>query len=384
MSALPEHPPVGTDALCRALSLRDLSDPAQGPHAIQLLLDDVVDALLHKGFLPPATHRVVRDGPLVPVEDNYDRLGYEPDAVTRDSRYSRYVSASVMLRSHTSAAIPSALRRYRDTIHDGGTLDELLVVPGLVHRRDAVDRTHVGEPHQVDLWRIRSAPDTTPDDLEAMVAAVVEAVLPGATWRTVPAVHPYTTHGRQVDVRTADGWLELAECGLAAPHVLARAGLDPDRWSGLALGMGLDRALMLRKGIDDVRVLRAADPRVAVQMLDLAPWRPVSRMPAVRRDLSLVLDRDGAVDDETLGDAVRQALGADADDVESVSLLAVTPHEGLPPAARGRLGTRPGQVNALVRMVLRPVTRTLDDAEANALRNRVYLALHRGPYQELA
>lgn len=51
-------------------------------------------------------------------------------------------------------------------------------------------------------------------------------------------------------------WVELAECGLASPDVLAGAGLDPTLWSGLALGMGLDRALMLRKGIPNIRLLR--------------------------------------------------------------------------------------------------------------------------------
>jgi phenylalanyl-tRNA synthetase alpha chain len=80
----------------------------------------------------------------------------------------------------------------------------------------------------------------------------------------------------QIDVETPAGWLELAECGLVRAGILRNSGLDPRRWSGLALGMGLDRALMLRKGVDDIRLLRSDDPRIAAQMLDLEPWRPVS------------------------------------------------------------------------------------------------------------
>src|SRR5438094_974774 len=96
-----------------------------------------------------------------------------------------------------------------------------------------------------------------------------------ATWATcsqpslrpfVPATHPYTIHGRQLDVLINGPWLELAECGLIAPALLERCGLSPDGWSGLALGMGLDRALMLRKGIDDIRTLRSADPGIQAQM----------------------------------------------------------------------------------------------------------------------
>jgi phenylalanyl-tRNA synthetase alpha chain len=164
--------------------------------------------------------------------------------------------------------------------------------------------------------------------------------------------------------------------------VLAGAGLDPAEWSGLALGMGLDRAVMLRKGVPDIRLLRAADPRVADQMQDLAPWRPVSALPPVRRDLSVVVG--GEVDDELLGDRVRCALGPDADVLESLTVLARTPHERLPATAQQRLGTRPGQENVLVRIVLRPLDRTLTDREANAVRDRVYAGLHEGPHPEWA
>ncbi len=357
-----------------ALALRDLSDPAAGLHAMQNLLAEVLDRLR---LAWPTPHDVRRTSPLVAVTDNYDHLGYTASAVTRDRRYSRYVSPTMMLRSHTSAGVPAALRSL--TAADD---DRLLVLPGLVYRRDVIDRTHVGAPHQVDLWRIRSGRTLGADDLDALVGHVVDAVLPGARWRAVPATHPYTADGRQVDVATDDGWLELLECGLAAPRVLAAAGLDPGHWSGLAVGMGLDRALMLRKGIPDIRLLRATEPRAAAQLLDLTPWRPVSALPPVRRDLSLVLAADADV--ETLGDRVRSALGDRADDLEAVDLLARTGYADLPEAARHRLGLRADQVNALVRIVLRPLSRTLTDAQANALRDEVYLALHEGPVAELS
>jgi phenylalanyl-tRNA synthetase alpha chain len=362
---------LSPEQVAAALALRDLSDPAQGPHAVGLVLDAVVGALAARWA---CSVRVLRSSPAVAVEDNYDRLGYPPAAVTRDSRYSRYLGDTVMLRSHTSAGVPPALRAL--AAEPDPPDDVLLVLPGLVYRRDVIDRTHVGEPHQVDLWRITRGVV----DLDEMVGTVGEAVLPGAGLRTVPARHPYTEQGRQVDVRIDDEWVELAECGLAAPHVLAGAGLDPDRRRGLALGMGLDRAVMLRKGLPDIRLLRATDPRIAEQMLDLSPWRQVSMLPPVRRDLSVVTA--AGTDDEVLGDRVRSALGADADLLESLTVLARTPHERLPAPARDRLGTVPGQDNVLLRMVLRPLDRTLTDARANAVRDRVYAALHEGPYQE--
>lgn len=367
------------DQLYSALTLRDLTDPAQGRHAIQLLLDEVVRALTSRWRTDV---RVVRTPPLVSVRDNYDRLGYAPADVTREARYSRYASPTTMLRSHTSADLPTVLDSY-GCVSDGARgVDELVVVPGLVYRRDVVDRTHVGEPHQVDLWRVRSSPATGEADLEEMIGLLVGAVLPGARWRTTPAVHPYTHHGRQVDVLHRGAWLELAECGLIHGDVLRSTGLDPRRWSGLALGMGLDRAIMLRKDIPDIRYLRSAEPRICAQMKDLLPWREVSLLPPVVRDLSVVVEADVA--DETLGDQVRAALGSRVEEIESVEVVSRTGWEALPEHARERLGLRRHQMNALVRLTLRPLDRTLTDAEANDLRNQVYLALHRGPHLELA
>jgi phenylalanyl-tRNA synthetase alpha chain len=187
-------------------------------------------------------------------------------------------------------------------------------------------------------------------------------------------VHPYTLDGRQVDVETATEWVEVWECGLAHPEVLARAGLDG--WSGLALGMGLDRLLMLRKGVPDIRALRSEDPRIASQLLDLEPYRIVSNLPPIRRDLSLAVD--GRDDAELLGDRVRDALGNDADLIEAIEILTETPWLQLPDAAVQRLGMDASQKNVLLRLVLRPLERTMTDDEANRLRDRVYAALHRG------
>lgn len=369
-----------------ALELRDLSDPAHGPHAMQLLLDAVLAALSRAWG---CTVQVQRRRPLVSVEDNYDRLGYAAGDITRDARYSRYAAETVMLRSHTSAGVPPALRALATTCRrapDVDDIDVLLALPGLCYRRDSIDRLHVGTPHQVDLWHIRTTAAAGRPlgeaDLTEMITLVVDAVGPGARWRSSPARHPYTRSGLQVDVETDSGWVELAECGLAADHVLANAGLNPTRCSGLALGMGLDRAVMLHKGIDDIRLLRSSDPPAATQMLDLAPWRPVSSQPPVRRDLSIVLDPPA--DAELLGDAVCAALGPDAEDLESVTILASTDYTDLPPAARKRLGLRPDQCNVLLRLLLRPLDGTLTDQRANQLRDHVYAAVHRGPHQEWA
>ncbi|GIH90021.1 hypothetical protein ACFFMN_11530 [Planobispora siamensis] len=376
----PRPDALGADELARALAVRDLSDPAHGAHAVQLVVDTLVQALRASWG---SRIRLIRDHPLVAVEDNYERLGYPQDAISRDARYTRYVSRTCMLRSHTSAMIPPALRELGQDAGGGGYRwrDVLLACPGMVYRRDVVDRIHTGTPHQLDLWRIVTDRRTDVDDLDEMIAVVVGSVLPGVPYRVVPAAHPYTEHGRQIDVRVGQEWVEIGECGLAAPRVLAGAGLRP-AVSGLAMGLGLDRLLMVRKQIPDIRLLRAADSRIAGQMLDLAPYRPVSRHPAVSRDLSVAVPAEA--DAETLGGAVRDALGPYANAIEEIRVVSETPVEALPPAAVDRLGARPGQKNVLLRVVLRDPARTLADDEANAVRDRIYAAVHRGTVHQWA
>ncbi len=353
--------------LARDLAITDLSDPAEGPqHAIQVLAELAVSALTSAWG---CAARWCRGPRIVTIADNYDHLGYLASAVTREASYTRYVDDTRVLRSHSTAMVPSALRQLAADPLD----DVLLVCPGIVYRRDAIDWQHSSAPHQLDLWRISRKP-LGEAAMHEMITVLLCALAPGRESMQQRRDHPYTMAGRQVDVAHPGGWVEVWECGLADPRVLAGAGLA--HRSGLALGMGLDRLLMLHKGIPDIRLLRSADPRVASQMLDLAPYRPVSAMPAVRRDLSVAVDPE--TDGEILGDRIREALGADADAVEDVAILSSTAWEDLPGAAAARLGARPGQRNVLVRVVLRHLERTLTDEEANSLRDRIYAAIHQG------
>ena len=371
---------LSPEALRHALAVRDLTDPAQGPHAVQLVLTTAVEALSDAWRCAVVLERA---HPIVSIADNYDLLRYPPEAAARDARYTRYVAADRLLRSQTSAMIPPLLRRLAPAPPE----DALLVCPGIVYRRDAIDRLHTGEPHQVDLWRVRRAPPLGPDDLREMIRIVAGAVAPGRALRLTQAVHPYTLGGLQLDVAArpgepaSDGHLEIGECGLAHPEVLAGAGLPP-AWTGLAMGLGLDRLVLLAKGLDDLRLLRSDDPRIARQLVDLSPWRPVSRHPPVRRDLSVAVD--AAADAETLGDRVREALGPRAVDVEAIEVRSETAYDALPGTARARLGIHPGQKNVLLRLVLRAVGRTLTDREANLLRDAVYGAVHEGTAYEWA
>lgn len=361
---------LAAPAIRHALELRDLTDVAQGTHAMQRLLDRIEQKLAAHWSVPVQRERA---HPVVSIEENYDRLLIPRDAVTREARYTRYLNEEAILRTHSSAIIPSVL----DRLSIDPPADVVLTCPGICYRREGIDRHRVGEPHQVDIWRVRVGSNPLGHaDLEQMLALIIEAAVPGARWRMVPTEHPYTVGGVQVDVWDSSDWIEVGECGVANSEVLRSSGLPVPPTSALASGLGLDRLLMLAKGIPDIRLLRSTDPRVAEQMLDLAPYVHVSTMPPAKRDLSVATAAD--VTSEDLGDRVRAALADESSSVESVAVLSETAYEELPPAARARLGISPRQKNVLVRIVVRDLQRTLTDDDANVLRDRIYAAIHEG------
>ncbi len=198
------HSVITQEQLDRALSLRDLSDPGAGRHAVQLVAGAIRAGLENAWSCPVLVHR---SSPVVTVHTNYEVLGYPPDAPAREARYTRYLDGRRLLRTHMTAAVPGALR---ELAGGSGPPDLVVACPVLVYRRDVVDRLHVGEPHQLDVWRVRRGPPLAAADLDEMVAAVVAAVLPGARHRTLPAEHPYATAGREVQVAVDGQWVEPA------------------------------------------------------------------------------------------------------------------------------------------------------------------------------
>ena len=360
---------LSLDALRRALNIRDLTNQEEGSHAMQLIVKDIINTLQAAWHCDIKIHR---ESPVVSIQDNYDRLKYPTDGASRDARYTRYVCDTALLRTQTSAIIPNAMQSVANDLPE----DILLACPGLVYRRDCIDKLHVGEPHQIDLWRISRMKKLTSNDLLEMIKIIVQAILPGMQWRVESRVHPYTLEGLQIDVLYNNEWVEIGECGLGHPEIISENIPNISGITGLAMGLGLDRILMLRKGIGDIRLLRSTDPRIIVQMNDLAHYKEVSSMPPVIRDLSIVLDENKISED--LGDRVREALGDNADIVESVAILSQTLYQDLPEAAVIRLGINHGQKNILLRVILRALDRTLTTEECNRYRDIIYAALHEG------
>ena len=355
----------------QALLLVDLTEASTPDHAVRLLLNEVLQGLAEQGW-PQAQ---LQTGPrIVSAEENYGLLGYDPAEVTLGSEHTRWVDECSLLRTQTTSQIPAALQRAAHVRQPGETI--LLAAPGITFRRDSRDRWHCAEPHQMDIWVLGDPQLSTHDHLLRLVSDILKTAVPDKRWVYSDSPHHYTEGGIEVNVLNDGAPVEVLECGRIATSLLERLKIDPQRHGGLALGMGLDRLTMLRKGIPDIRLLRDQNVRVQAQMLDLNPWSAVSRLPSIARDISLAVTP--GLSEEVLTERMLQAAGDNADWIEEMQVKGRWGFSDLPVQAIERLGLLSGQENVLLRVVLRDCSRSITTHEANALYASIQSALHEG------
>ncbi|WP_369986540.1 PheS-related mystery ligase SrmL [Pseudomonas xanthosomatis] len=354
-----------------ALDIADLTANTHPPHAIRLLLDQVLDGISKLGW-PEAS--MVTGPRIVSAEENYGLLGYANDEVTLGSAHTRWVSEKTLLRTQTTSCIPAALQQAACQRRTGERL--LIASPGITFRRDTRDRWHCAEPHQMDVWVLCDPEEANSVLLLELVRDVLACAIPNMAWVHRDSPHHYTEAGIEVNALAPEQAVEVLECGMIAKSLLQRLAIDPHRHGGLALGMGLDRLVMLRKGIPDIRLLRDPLPRVQAQMYDLLPWKPVSRLPSTRRDMSLALSP--GLSEEAITERVLAAAGTRANWIEEVTIKGRWSEAELPTVARERLGLLAGQENVLLGIVLRDSSRSLSAQEGNSLYDDLQAALHEG------
>jgi phenylalanyl-tRNA synthetase alpha chain len=185
-------------------------------------------------------------------------------------------SAGVVLRTHTSPV------QIRALLERGAPC--YVVAPGRVYRQEALDATHLPVFHQLEGIAVDEG--LTMADLRGTLEMLAGAMFgTGTTTRLRPDHYPFTEPSADVDVscwvchgesalpggapcRTcrSEGWVEWGGSGMMHPVVLASAGIDPDRYTGFAFGMGLDRTLMVRHDLSDLRDLIEGDVRVTLSL----------------------------------------------------------------------------------------------------------------------
>jgi phenylalanyl-tRNA synthetase alpha chain len=236
-------------------------------HPITTISERIADIFVGMGY-------EVAEGPEAEAEWlNFDALNLPPDHPARalhDTLYVAPVDRGVVLRTHTSPVQIRALLS-RD-------LPVYVVCPGRTYRNEAIDATHLPVFHQVEGLAVDRG--ITMGHLKGALDRFAQEMFgAGLRTRLRPDYYPFTEPSADVDLQCfvcrgasarggppcrtcgSEGWIEWGGCGIVNPRVLRAAGVDSERYSGFAFGMGLERTLMFRHGIDDARVLADGDLR---------------------------------------------------------------------------------------------------------------------------
>ena len=232
----------------------DVTAPASGVpmghrHPLITTTEEIVDLFLGLGYS-------VAEGPEVERDHyNFTALNIPEDHPARDMQDTFYLGGDLLMRTHTS---PVQIRHLEEN-----PPPVRIVAPGRVYRRDAVDATHSPVFHQVEVLAIDEGLDFS--HLRGTVMAFLKAFFGDLPVRFRASYFPFTEPSAEVDVQWRGRWLEVMGCGMVDPAVLEGLGLDPERYSGFAAGLGVERFCMVRHGIDDIRRLYTSDLRFLQQ-----------------------------------------------------------------------------------------------------------------------
>jgi len=233
----------------------DVTLPGRRPrlgrrHLLRQTLDEVERIFLGLGF-------EIVDGTEIETDEfNFERLNMDRDHPARDAQDSFYITDELLLRTHTTVVDAHAMM--------GRTPPMRILTTGRCYRRDAPDWKHMPVFHQVDGFMVGE--HITMGDLKGVLTSFARQLF-GAGVRTkfVPGYFPFTEPSAEMLVEFHDQWMELGGCGMFHPRVLEMAGIDPARYTAFAFGLGVDRQVMVRYGIPDIRFFWDNDLRLLRQ-----------------------------------------------------------------------------------------------------------------------
>jgi phenylalanyl-tRNA synthetase alpha chain len=227
-------------------------------HLITQAMDEMIDILIGMGFS-------VQYGPDIDTDYyNFEALNFPPDHPARDMQDTFYIAPNVLLRTHTSNVQVRVMENTKPPIR--------VIAPGKVYRNETITaRSHVFF-HQVEGFYIDT--DVSFADLQATMHQFLSKLFNAEIeTRFRPSFFPFVEPGMEIDVGCLScggegcplckhtGWLEVAGAGMVHPEVLRNGGIDPEEFTGFAWGMGVERLVMLKYGIKDIRMFTENDVR---------------------------------------------------------------------------------------------------------------------------
>ena len=234
-------------------------------HPLTQVQEEITNAFLRLGFS-------CAEGPEVETDhNNFTALNHPPDHPARDAHDTFYLKEftddsgrPLLLRTHTSPVQIRHLRHQTPPLY--------MVAPGRVFRHENVDATHSYVFHQVEGLAVDR--DISLADLKGALGLFAETVFgKGIRVRLRPSFFPFVEPGVEVDISCTlcegkgcrvckqTGWVEMLGAGLVHPNVFRAVDIDPEKWSGYAFGIGVERVAMFKYGVDDMRLFYENDRR---------------------------------------------------------------------------------------------------------------------------
>jgi phenylalanyl-tRNA synthetase alpha chain len=244
----------------------DITLPGKGikrgrKHPLMVVMDEAVAVFLSLGF-------EIAEGPEVETDYyNFDGLNIPPHHPSRDMWSTLFINENILLRTHTSPVQIRTMERRKPPL--------AVIAPGRVYRRDS-DATHSPVFHQLEGFLVNEK--VTFGDLKGTLTEFLRRTFGNdKKVRFRPSFFPFTEPSAEVDVACimcggkgcrlckGTGWLEILGSGMIDPNVFKAVGYDPEKYTGFAFGMGIDRIAMLKYGIDNIRLFYENDLRFLEQ-----------------------------------------------------------------------------------------------------------------------
>jgi phenylalanyl-tRNA synthetase alpha chain len=199
---------------------------------------------------------------------NFEALNFPPDHPARDMQDTFFVSDKFLLRTHTSPVQIRVMNRFKPPVR--------AIMPGVVYRNEAINARSYCVFHQVEGLYVDT--DVTFAELKGtLVSFAKQFYMENLKYRFRPSFFPFTEPSAEMDITCFmckgegcricknTGWLEILGCGMVDPNVYSYVGYDPEKYTGYAFGMGIERIALLKYGIDDIRKFYENDLRFLKQ-----------------------------------------------------------------------------------------------------------------------
>lgn len=235
--------------------------PSGHLHPTTRIFNEIIDVFLSMGFR-------IEEGPELESDYyNFEALNFPREHPARDMQDTFYITDDVVLRTHTSPVQMRVMEKNKPPLR--------VIVPGKVYRCDA-DVSHTPMFQQLEGFMVDES--ISMSDLKGVLEVFVHSIFgPKTPVRFRPSFFPFTEPSAEIDIGCIicrgsgcrvcknSGWIEVLGAGMINPRVFEYAGYDPDKYTGFAFGMGIERITMLKYGIDDIRLFFENDKRFLEQ-----------------------------------------------------------------------------------------------------------------------